>query len=132
VTCNRVPDCDTAAASPGSLWPPEHQFMAVKIDVTDPDGDLVTVTVDSIYQDEPVQSPGSGSTSPDGQGVGTATAEVRAEREGGGNGRVYHISFTADDGQGGVCSGEVLVGVPHDQAGDEVVDDGALYDSTQP
>jgi hypothetical protein len=65
--------------------------------------------------------------------VGTPTAEVRAERDGGGNGRVYHISFTADDGHGGTCSGEVLVGVPHDQGVEgDPADDGALYDSTIP
>jgi hypothetical protein len=60
---------------------------------------------------------------------------VRAERVGSpevpGNGRVYHIGFTANDGMGGTCSGEVMVGVPHDQgAGAFPIDDGALYDST--
>ncbi len=76
---------------------------------------------------------GSGDTGPDGRGVGTATAEVRAERAGRGNGRVYHTGFTADDGRGGTCSGEVHVGVPHDQGGGAVpVDDGPLYDSTLP
>ncbi len=132
LTCNRAPDCASATASPDTLWSPEHQFVAIKIDITDPDGDGVTVTVDSIFQDEQVHTPGTGSTSPDGQGVGTSTAEVRAERDGGGNGRVYHISFTADDGRGATCSGEVLVGVPHDQGDGGAVDDGALYDSTQP
>ena len=74
---------------------------------------------------------GSGKTSPDGQGVGTSTAEVRAERVGGGNGRVYRISFTADDGNGGSCSGEVLVRVPKSQGKKaSAVDDGALFDST--
>jgi hypothetical protein len=67
---------------------------------------------------------------PNGHGVGTPAAEVRAEREGGGNGRVYHIFFTATDELGAACSGEVLVGVPHDQEGAPAVDDGALYDST--
>jgi hypothetical protein len=42
---------------------------------------------------------------------------------------VYHISFTADDGHGGFCSDEVLVGVPHDKKATPV-DDGALFDST--
>lgn len=132
LTCNRVPDCDGATASPSELWSPDHQFVPITIDVTDPDGDPVTVIIDSIYQDEEVDGTGSGDTGPDGQGVGTTMAEVRAERDGNGNGRVYHISFTASDGHGGVCSGEALVGVPHDQSGGAAVDDGALYDSTQP
>ena len=65
----------------------------------------------------------------DGTGVGTATAEIRAERSGNENGRVYHISFTAEDGQGGACSGEAIVEVPHDRSSN-AVDDGGLYDST--
>ena len=56
---------------------------------------------------------------------------MRAERAGGGNGRVYHIGYTATDGHGETCSGEVLVGVPHDKK-DTPVDDGALYSSTGP
>ena len=103
--------------------------------VTDPDGDPVTITIDSIFQDEEVDTIGDGSFAPDGQGVGTDSAEVRAERVGTkkvpGNGRVYHIYFTADDGMGGACSGEVLVGVPHDQGKGLIpVDEGPLYDST--
>ena len=98
--------------------------------VTDPEGDAIAITIDSIFQDEEVDAPDSGNTGPDGQGAGTATAEVRAERVGeGGNGRVYHVGFTADDGHGGACSGEVLVGVPVSKK-DTPVDDGALFDST--
>jgi hypothetical protein len=37
---------------------------------------------------------------PDGAGIATNTAQVRAERLGAGDGRVYHIGFTADDGKG--------------------------------
>ena len=64
-----------------------------------------------------------------------ATAQVRAERVGDpkvpGDGRVYHIGFTADDGKGGICTGTVRVGVPHDQGGGATpVNGGALYDST--
>jgi hypothetical protein len=136
ILANQAPDCSNAAPSVDTLWPPNHEFVSVGIvGVTDPDGDPITITIDSIFQDEPVDTLGDGSFTPDGQGVGTDTAEVRAERVGTkqipGNGRVYHIGFTADDGLGGTCSGEVLVGVPHDQGQRDVpVDDGALYDST--
>ncbi len=131
LTCNLKPDCAGATASPDTLWPPNHKFKAITISVTDPDGDPVTVTVDSIYQDESVNGRADGNTVPDGRGVGTSTAEVRAERSGQGDGRVYHIGFTADDGRGGTCSGEVLVGVPHDQGGGSTpIDGGALFDST--
>jgi hypothetical protein len=124
--------CAGAVPSVDLLWPANHNFVPIDVlSVTDPDGDAVTITIDSIFQDEAVDAKGSGNTAPDGQGVSTSTAEVRAERVGSGDGRVYHIGFTADDGTGGSCSGEVTVGVPHDQGkGSVPVDEGALYDST--
>jgi hypothetical protein len=62
---------------------------------------------------------------------------VRAERTGSkqvpGDGRVYHIGFTATDPAGASCSGTVTVCVPHDQGqGSACVDGGPLYDSTAP
>jgi len=135
---NEAPDCSDAAADPDEMWPPNHKFNAISVvGVTDPDGDAVTITIDSIFQDEPTDTFGDGKFTPDGQGVGTATAEVRAERSGTkkvpGDGRVYHIGFTADDGNGAQCSGNVTVCVPHDQGNGSVcVDGGPLYDSTIP
>jgi hypothetical protein len=61
--------------------------------------------------------------------VGTSTAEVRAERVGDGNGRVYHIGFTATDELGLTCSGVATVGVPTSRNG-TAVDEGPLFDST--
>jgi hypothetical protein len=131
---NQPPVCSEARASRAILWYPNHRFRPVTVlGVTDPDGDELAITIDSIFQDEAVISPGSGRTSPDGWGLGRSRAWVRAERDFRGNGRVYHIGFTADNGRGGTCSGEVLVGVPKFQ-GRRVapIDDGALYDSTVP
>ena len=87
--------------------------------VIDPDGDTVTIVISSILQDELVGSQADGS----GSGVGEDTALVRAERRrlsSGGNGRVYHIGFTADDGLCGRCRGEVMVGVPLTKRGEAV------------
>lgn len=138
VTVNRPPDCSNAASSVGEIWPPNHKMVNVKVlGVTDPDGDVVVIVISGIRQDEPVNGVADGDTSPDGAGVGTDTAQVRAERAGSkkvpGDGRMYHISYTADDGKGGTCAGEVLAGVPHDQGqGATIVDGGPLYDSTLP
>jgi parallel beta-helix repeat protein len=131
---NEPPDCSGASPSLDTIWSPNHKFVAVDVlGVTDPDGDPVTITIDSIYQDEPVDSTGDGSFVPDGKGVGSTTAEVRAERDGSGNGRLYHIGFIADDSKGGTCSGTVMVSVPKSQGKKGApVDDGALYDSTVP
>jgi len=128
------PDCSGAQPSANLIWPPNHKFVLITVTgVIDPDGDEVSISIDSIFQDEAVDATGSGNTAPDGRIIG-ATAEVRSERVGGkkapGDGRVYHIGFTADDGKGGVCSAEVSVGVPHDQRGGVPVDGGALFDST--
>jgi hypothetical protein len=134
VVTNRPPDCSAAGDQPIELWPPNHKLVTVDVltaaGVTDPDGDPVMVTVDGIRQDEPVSGLGAGDTAPDGRGLGTAVAEVRAERSGLGNGRVYQISFTADDGRGGTCEAIVPVEVPHSRNGEPAVDDGPAYDST--
>jgi uncharacterized repeat protein (TIGR01451 family) len=130
MAANNPPDCSQAVASLDTLWPPNHNFVPIEVlGVTDPDGDPVTVTIDSIFQDEPVDTFGDGRFVPDVKGVGTAKAEVRAERSGTGNGRVYHIFIVAEDVEGESCTGEVLVSVPHDRSAAQV-DDGAIYDST--
>ncbi|HET7089767.1 MAG TPA: Ig-like domain-containing protein [Anaerolineae bacterium] len=123
---NGVPVCTDAVASTVTLWPPDKVFHPVTVlGVTDPDGDMVTITITGIRQDEPT------GTTADGMGLGTSTAYVRAERDGNGDGRVYHIFFTASDGRGS-CDGQVRVGImPHDQSGTiGDVDQGPLYDST--
>ncbi len=128
---DRAPVCDAAAPSIATLWSPNGKLVSVTIlGVSDPEGDPVTIRITSITQDEPVVEPGDHHVAPDGFGIGTDTAQVRAERAGTGNGRVYHIGFTADDGHGGTCTGSVSVSVPHDQSGPPAIDDGANYDST--
>lgn len=132
VVCNLPPVCTTDGTA--TLWPPNHRYRDIDVEalagVTDPDGDLVIVTITGIMQDEPINDLGDGNTTADGIGVGTSIASVRAERSGTGNGRVYHIYYSADDGRGGLCDGEVTVSVPHDQDGMPAVDDGAIYPST--
>jgi len=129
---NEAPDCSAAFASSGQLWPPNHAYHDITVEgVTDPDGDPVTITITGIFQDESVNGTGDGNTCPDGTGVGSSTASVRAERSGQGDGRVYHISYLAEDGQGGECEGTVTVCVPHSQGqGGGCVDQGPLFDST--
>jgi len=139
IVCNVAPDCSNPDPSQDTIyqddtiWPPNHKMENVSIvGITDPDGDTVTITIDSIFQDEPTNGLGDGDQSPDGDGIGTDTAQVRAERSGEGDGRIYHIGFTADDDNGGSCSSEVLIKVPHDKKSTAVDDDGSVYDSTLP
>jgi len=133
----RPPDCSGAVAHPGVLWPPQHKFVNVSVaGVTAPDGDPVSITITAISQDEPLTGSGTGNTCPDASGIGTPTASLRAERSGLGDGRVYHVTFTADDGRGGQCTGTLPVCVQHDQLpgpGHSVcIDEGPLVNSTGP
>lgn len=126
------PACELAQASPALLWPPDHKLLSVAIvGVADPDNDQVTLTVMEVTQDEPLDGLGDGDTSPDAV-VRGATVLLRAERAGAGNGRVYQVSFMADDGSGGRCTGVVSVCMPHDRKAESCVDDGQQYRSTQP
>jgi predicted extracellular nuclease len=130
---NAPPVCSGASASVTSLWPANHRLVAASVlGVTDPEGDPLQIIIDAIYQDEPVNADDDGNTMPDAV-IGSGNAfEVRAERSGEGDGRVYHVMFTALDATGS-CSGEVLIGVPLNQRRNGVaIDGGPLYDSTVP
>ncbi|CUS03507.2 Thermolysin metallopeptidase [Candidatus Promineifilum breve] len=127
---NVTPVCTGAVASTTRLWPANHKFKSINVvGVTDPDGDPLSITINSIFQDEAVDAHHSGNTAPDGTGLGTNTAKVRAERVSKGNGRVYYISYTAEDTDGATCSGTVTVGVPKNVNGTPV-GEGPLYNST--
>lgn len=132
---NASPVCTNVQPSVTKLWPPNHKLKTVTLSgATDSDGDPITMQIISIFQDEKTNGLGDGDKSPDGFGVGTDKAQVRAERSGKGDGRVYFIGFTADDGNGGTCSGIVqLPVVPHDQSKKKTIgNQGALFDSTLP
>lgn len=126
-TKNQPPDVSKATASVPVIWSPDNKMTEIKIqNVTDPDGDPVTITITGITQDEPLTDKDKG----DAYGIGTDKAWVRASRDGKGNGRVYKISFKASDGKGGESSGYVLVKVLHDQGNNNsAVDDGQIYNS---
>lgn len=143
--CNRPPQCNEAVLSPAACWPPNHTLGLARIlGVSDPDADLLTITVMGVAQDEPVRekATGSGNTAPDAalvdlNGDGSPEAvQLRCERAGNpktpGNGRVYEVSFTAADGKGGQCTGKATFCTPHDQRpGGACVDDGLRFDSLQ-
>ncbi len=88
----------------------------------------MTITVTGITQDEPIDSGDAGNPCPDAAGVGSSIARLRVERTGGGDDRVYHVAFLADDGKGGQCDGTVTVCVPS-KPGAVCVDQGPLFDS---
>lgn len=136
---NRAPICTSAAPSVAVITPPDRSFVPVNVQgISDPDNDPLTITINSIRQDEPVDHIGDGSFAPDGV-INGSTARLRAESIVGtvnagntqivGNGRFYHIGFTARDPLGATCTGVVKVAVPHVRTATPV-DGGPLFDST--
>ena len=125
-------DPSDPGGNPQSIWQPNGVFWTVDVHVDDPN-DGVTIMINDVFQDEPV-----GNIGPDAKFItgDTDSALLRAERDGNGDGRVYHLFYTINDGQGFTCQGETLVPVvEHDQSGEFTgdpsdFDDGALFDST--
>jgi len=128
-TLNHNPICTAVNGGP-NLWPPNHKMHLISLTgATDPDGDVVTLTVTGVTQDEPLNGLGDGDTSPDATpGPASNQVNLRAERSGTGDGRVYRIGFSGSDGRGGSCTGTATVGVPHDQGkGKTPVDSGGIF-----
>ena len=129
---NAPPNCSGATASITELKQNNHKFNAVRISgITDPDGDTVTTTIttwSSRTRSSTVPPMATRRPTPAARAA-PSTVEVRAERAGTGDGRVYVISFTGDDGEGGTCSATARVSVPHDQRGTPAVDSGVRFDS---
>jgi hypothetical protein len=121
---NDPPACDLGRADPAELWPPNHKMMPVQIvGIGDPNNDGIAISVTGVTQDEPVDGVGDGDTSPDAVPQGS-TAQLRAERAANGDGRVYAVEFTADDGAGGVCRGVVQICVPRTKGMECIVSGG--------
>ena len=116
---NVPPDCSGALG--GTLWPPNQEFASVAIEgVVDPDSDEpVFIEVTDVFQDEPVgsaKSTGAGKDkAPDAALMADGDLMLRVQRDGGGDGRMYWVHFTATDVDGDSCSGVVAFFVPHDQ-----------------
>jgi hypothetical protein len=127
---NNPPNIDHAQPSVSTLWPPNHHMVQISIlGVIDTEQND-TIQITSVTQDEPTNGQGDGDTDVDAVINNNGTVLLRAERADGGNGRVYHIHFTASDFEGS-ASGVVDVSVPADKKGNAAIDDGELYDSTQ-
>jgi len=122
----------TATSRGRELWPPNHDYQtltladcALVIDACEGELDANAVgTILSIYSDEPEDSNGDGNTMDDIEIVDGHTFRLRSERQGGGNGRVYGVSFMVTDSAGNTSEEECAVSVPHDQSGSAAIDDG--------
>lgn len=109
----------SVSVSPTSLWPPNHKMVEINATVTvsdscDTDPSFVLT---SIISNEPDNGVGDGNTINDIQnadfGTPDTTFSLRAERQGGGSGRIYTITYTANDHSGNSSQVSVDVVVAH-------------------
>jgi hypothetical protein len=112
------------------LWPSNHRYETLSLadcvrDLCELDLDVNAVgTILSIYSDEPEDAASDGNTVQDIVILSNSTFMVRAERQGGGNGRVYGVTFEISDSAGNTTVDTCLIGVPHDASGGVPVDEG--------
>lgn len=100
-----------AAASPDSLWPPNHQMEEVEIAYSS-GTDCAHCTL-SVSSNEPDEGLGAGDTADDIEVLDGHHVRLRAERGGGGSGRIYTVTITCVNGAGTSVQ-TVTVTVPHD------------------
>lgn len=116
-----TPPTLSVVASPAALWPPNHKMVPITISVVVEDvcDAMPVVRLVSITSDEPEDGHGDGHTAPDVQGADFGTDDrsflLRAERQGGSDGRVYVITYEAEDGSGNTTVAQTTVTVAHDR-----------------
>jgi len=120
----------------GTMWPPNHGYVAHTLleCITGPivdqcDGTLgdPSMHIVNITSDEPESVTGSGNTCIDMVITGPTSFLLRAERTGGGDGRVYTVSFTVSDDDGNTAAKSCSFQVPHDQSGPPAVAGPPVY-----
>ena len=119
-----------------SLWPPNHKYQTVQVSdlvagASDNCGGSIglnSVYISKVTSDEVENGNGDGNTLNDIViAADCKSVQLRSEREGGGNGRVYTITFKVTDASGNAATATAKVTVPHSQNGSAAVDDGPHY-----
>jgi|GEM_PF-908300 len=121
-----------------SMWPPNHKYKTFAVtdfvtgvsDTCDTPLGVGSVEIEKVTSDETENGNGDGNTFLDIVIAGDCkSVQLRAERQGGGNGRVYTITFRLRDASGNTTRVTAQVKVPHNNGG-TVVDDGPNYTVT--
>lgn len=108
----------SVSVTPALLWPPSHQLVTINASISATDGcdPNPAVRLVSITSNEPDDAAGDGATPDDIQGAAFGTDDrafqLRAERQGGGTGRVYTVTYQAQDAHGNVATAQATVRVP--------------------
>jgi len=125
-TCSQVitvnddtpPQITGLSATPQTLWPPNHKMRDVVINYQVDDNCVSSPTTTiSVSSNEPVNGTGDGDTGPDWEIIDNHHIRLRAERAGNGNGRIYTITITINDGCNLPVSSSTQVIVAHNITG---------------
>jgi hypothetical protein len=114
-----TPPMLTVTLTPDMLWPPNHNMRDIHaaITVSDVCDANPSFILKSIVSNETEEGLGK-KHSPDimGHELGTPDTEfqLRAERLGGGNGRIYTVTYEAEDASGNRATAQATATVPHD------------------
>jgi hypothetical protein len=111
-----------AAADPFVLWPPNHKMHEVEVELRArdrcSDRDDLDVKLVGASSNERDNGHGDGNTNDDIQeadfGEDDREVLLRAERSGGGDGRVYTLTYEVTDASGNATEVDAKVHVPHD------------------
>ncbi len=118
------------------MWPPNHKYKTFTVtnfvtgasDGCDSGVDLSDVRISKVTSDEAENSGGDGNTLNDIViAADCKSVQLRSERDGGGNGRVYTITFRVRDAAGNTTTKTAKVTVPKNQNGSAAVDNGPVY-----
>lgn len=113
------PPVIAVSVNPTTLWPPNHKMVEVtpRVSATDNLDPNPAVEFVGVKVTEPDDGQGDGNTTGDVQVTADGRVFLRAERSGGGNGRVYTLTYRATDAAGNVGFGSADVTVPKNRSG---------------
>jgi hypothetical protein len=119
------------------MWPPNHKYETFNITdfvVSASDGCSTAININNVVilkvtSDETENGNGDGNTLNDIViAANCKSVQLRSERDGGGDGRVYTITFKVKDATGNVATATAKVTVPKSQGnGGAAVDSGVHY-----
>ncbi|PYS32446.1 MAG: hypothetical protein DMF75_11950, partial [Acidobacteria bacterium] len=120
----------TLNGNQNSLTPANHSYHTVNVtdlvasasDSCDPNVNINSVVISQVSSDEGASASGDIVIASDCKSV-----QLRAERNGGGDGRVYTITFRVRDAAGNTRTAIAKVTVPQDQGNGSAVDSGPAY-----
>jgi hypothetical protein len=120
VVVDDTPPEISVALNPNALWPPNHKLVPIQATVVASDNcPGVSFALTSLVSNEPEDGSGDGNTTPDITdailGTPDLSFSLRSERAGGGDGRVYTATYTAQDGSGNEAEALDTVEVPKSQ-----------------